>query len=510
MSFVVTAPEMVTAAAENLAGIGSTLGEATAAAAAPTTGIATAAADEISVAISQLFGTYGHEFQAISAQAAAFHSEFVSLLNGGAAAYLGAELANAQALPAQAAAAVAASESPYQLLIENTNTNLESLLNNWLANPTPFARQIFENQRIYSQEIAAAFNNFVEYFPQNLANLPAAIQTGIQGLVTFPFASYTEQFITTQIAFTQSFISHLNNAATGILAGLPTFYSGLEVAFQTALAGNYFGAVQEVGTALGNLLITGFDVSNYSVDLNLGFPISNITATAFPVPLGPLPEFFNAIAVLVQDSQFLTNLTSPPIPRQMLQNYTNVLDAISNPSIEALATLQVNLTNIQAPTAVGTLSGFFGLPVVLTYASVGPVITTLDGLATSLTAAQQAMLNGNYLGALGVVIDSPAVITNSFLNGEVIQDVPIPIPTGIQPPFAPILPTEILVTLHVPFDGILVPPHYATATVNTNSSVSIPGIPFDATIFGTPFMGLTPLLINYVPQQLAIAITPQG
>jgi PE family len=509
VSFVVTAPEMVTAAAENLSGIGSTLGEATAAAAGPTTGIATAAADEISVAVSQLFGTYGQEFQAISAQAAAFHGEFVSLLNGGAAAYLGTELANAQALPARAAAA-AASGGAYQQLIANTNTNLESLLNNWLANPTPFARQIFENQRIYSQEIAAFFNNFVQYFPQNLANLPAAIQTGIQGFVNFPFAYYTQQLITTQIAYTQAFFGYLNSSVAGIVAGLPAFGSELQVAFQAALAGNYYGAVRDVGTALANLFITGFDTSNYTVNLNLALPISNITATAFPVPLGPLPEFFNAIGVLGQDSQYLTNLTSPLIPRQMLQNFTNVLNVISDPSIEALATLQINLTNPFAPTATGTLSGFFGLPVVLSYSALGPVITTLDGLATSLTAAQQAMLNGNYLGALGVVIDSPAIITNSFLNGQVIQDVLIPIATGIQPPFAPIVPTEILITLHVPFDGILVPPHYATATVNTNSSVVLPGIPFEATIFGTPFSGLAPLLINYLPQQLAIAITPPG
>jgi hypothetical protein len=86
VSFVVTEPEMVTAAAENLAGIRSSLGEATAAAAAPTTGVTAAAADEVSTAISQLFGTYGREFQTASAQAVAFHDEFVSLLNGGAAA----------------------------------------------------------------------------------------------------------------------------------------------------------------------------------------------------------------------------------------------------------------------------------------------------------------------------------------------------------------------------------------------------------------------------------------
>ena len=86
MSFVIAAPEAVTAAAGNLAGIGSTLGEATAAAAAPTTGVAAAAADEVSIALSEIFGTYGQQFQALSAQASAFHNEFVSLLNGGAAA----------------------------------------------------------------------------------------------------------------------------------------------------------------------------------------------------------------------------------------------------------------------------------------------------------------------------------------------------------------------------------------------------------------------------------------
>jgi PE family len=96
MSFVVAAPETMGAIAGDLAGIGSTLREATAAAAGQTTAITSAAADDVSLAISDLFGTYGQQFQMISAQAAAFHNEFVSVLNGGAAAYLGTEIANAQ------------------------------------------------------------------------------------------------------------------------------------------------------------------------------------------------------------------------------------------------------------------------------------------------------------------------------------------------------------------------------------------------------------------------------
>jgi hypothetical protein len=107
MSFVVATPETVAAAAGNLVGIGSTLREATAAAAGQTTAITSAAADDVSLALSELFGSYGQQFQAISAEAAAFHNEFVRVLNGGAAAYLNAEIANTQQTMTASGAAAA-------------------------------------------------------------------------------------------------------------------------------------------------------------------------------------------------------------------------------------------------------------------------------------------------------------------------------------------------------------------------------------------------------------------
>ncbi|WP_142280265.1 PE family protein, partial [Mycobacterium paraense] len=97
MSFVVVAPEFVTAAAGDLSNIGSALTEARAAASVSTTGITAAAADEVSGAIAALFSTHALDFQALGAQAAAFHTEFVNLLHGGAAAYLGTETAAAAA-----------------------------------------------------------------------------------------------------------------------------------------------------------------------------------------------------------------------------------------------------------------------------------------------------------------------------------------------------------------------------------------------------------------------------
>jgi hypothetical protein len=55
MSFVIAAPKFVTAAASDLANIGSSLSEANGAAAAPTTGMMAADADEVSAAITSLF-----------------------------------------------------------------------------------------------------------------------------------------------------------------------------------------------------------------------------------------------------------------------------------------------------------------------------------------------------------------------------------------------------------------------------------------------------------------------
>ena len=56
MSFVITIPEMLSVAVADLTGIGSAIGAAHGAAAAPTTQLLAAGADEVSVGIAALFG----------------------------------------------------------------------------------------------------------------------------------------------------------------------------------------------------------------------------------------------------------------------------------------------------------------------------------------------------------------------------------------------------------------------------------------------------------------------
>ena len=98
VSYLVTAPEEVGAAARDLAGIRSLLAGSATSAAAPTAAVAAAAQDEVSALVATMFSDFGQEFQALSAQADAFHEQFVGLINAGAGAYLSTEVANAGAI----------------------------------------------------------------------------------------------------------------------------------------------------------------------------------------------------------------------------------------------------------------------------------------------------------------------------------------------------------------------------------------------------------------------------
>jgi PE family len=75
VSYVIASTDLLSVAAANVAGIGSSLSAATAAAAPSTTAVTAAAEDEVFAAIASLFSSHAREYQALSDQAAAFHAE---------------------------------------------------------------------------------------------------------------------------------------------------------------------------------------------------------------------------------------------------------------------------------------------------------------------------------------------------------------------------------------------------------------------------------------------------
>ena len=91
-------PAALTAAAGDLSALGSSLAEANTLAAASTTDVVPAAADEVSAAIAELFSGHGAWWQQLAAQAARFQQEFIQTLAAAANTYSGAEAANTAAV----------------------------------------------------------------------------------------------------------------------------------------------------------------------------------------------------------------------------------------------------------------------------------------------------------------------------------------------------------------------------------------------------------------------------
>jgi len=95
MSFVATNPEMVSAAADNLQGIGSVMNEQNAIAIGRTAEITPAAADEVSALTAIQFSAHAVQYQAVSTQAAVVRELLVTTLQAAAGCYGATETANA-------------------------------------------------------------------------------------------------------------------------------------------------------------------------------------------------------------------------------------------------------------------------------------------------------------------------------------------------------------------------------------------------------------------------------
>ena len=94
MSFVITHPEALATAASHLNGVGSVMAAQNAAAAAATTGLPPAAADEVSALTATQFSAHAAMYQAVGAQAMAVHELFTAILGASAGSYAATEAAN--------------------------------------------------------------------------------------------------------------------------------------------------------------------------------------------------------------------------------------------------------------------------------------------------------------------------------------------------------------------------------------------------------------------------------
>ena len=381
----------------------------------------------MSVAIASLFGAHAQQFQSISAQASAFHGQFVRSLTSSAGAYLGAEVANVQqvaasvqstagfiagapvgfkslAAPTLLRGGTANTAGPYEQLFANTSANLQALRAVIAANPAPLLHQFLANQQAYAQRVVAAIQNAIENFP---ASVSTAIQTFIERLAAFDPVAFAQWVINNQIGYAHTIGAALSNAAHDFTVGLQALPAAFESAIQDLLAGNIGGAVSTLGNAFVNLFFTGFSTQTTG-------PITDLVATV--TPTGTLGDLLPILTIPGEMAQNFTSLWPVgSIAAQMSQNFTNVIDTVTDTSIVANAGIAIRIF----PPAVGLfVNANYGMPVALLVDAAGAPVNALHAADVSATAFSSALEAGNFAGAANALVDAPAVIANGFLNGQ--------------------------------------------------------------------------------------------
>lgn len=432
MSLVV-APEWIESAAQELAGIRSALTEVTDSIAASTTGIAPAAADEISAAIARAFGEFGEEFQLISAQTRAFHSGIVELLGSTAGAYAGTETANA-----------------VQVVANSVSTAL-----------APPAASVLDGLG----------GGLLGGGTGGLLGLPALPGLALPGLPPLPGLP--------------------GGPALPVLPGLPELLPGL---FGPGATAPNWTAITGPYEALFNNTIANLQSLGNGLQSN-PFPFlrqfltnqahyGEIISTSLANAGASLQAGADATQVLADIAPIFT------IPGQIGQNAFNVLRTLTDFSYSIGAQLD--------PVATG--AAFFGLPIAMGINAIGSPITTFDAFMSSATAFGSAMQRGDLFGAAVAVLTSPAVVTNGFLNGQVMLGLTLP---ALDLPLAGgVGALSVPATAGLPVGGLLTPLSTVTANIGPATGFSLLSLPLG----GTPTGGILPGLLLHLPQRLAEAI----
>jgi len=484
MSFVIATPDLVQSAAQDLAGIRSSLAEAAASAAGPTTGLATAAQDEVSTAIASLFGNFGQEFQALSAKAQAFHQQFVSLMNAGAGAYASAEAANAaQAVlggeinggvagSVQAAIGQLGNGSLGAIVGGEIQTGAQAISNAIASSPIGPSLQaggasaLISGLNSFGATVAAPYQALVTNTVNNLQAIGGTFTAN-----PFPFL---HQLVNNQIGYAQTIVTGLQNAGNDLVTGLSGLPASFQAAGQALAAGNIQGAANAVAQGLENVVLPGFHPLSFELG-ELGSP----TATPLPItPLGPLGDLAPIFAIPGQMAQNFTNLLPPgSIPAQISQNFTNLINT---------------LTDFGATLNPGNLGITFGLPLQFLLDAIGAPANALSAMNSSALAFVTAVQTGDPLGAAAALLGAPGAVANGFLNGQTFISLPT-LPVTITVLGSPLLTLNSVA--EIPLGGLLTP---LSPIVLGGGGGPLPG---------TQIGGLIPGLLSF-GSQLAAAITP--
>ncbi|OBG29924.1 PE-PPE domain-containing protein [Mycobacterium sp. 852002-51057_SCH5723018] len=199
MTHVLTLPEATTAAAGQVAEIGSTISSASTSAARATTGLAAAAQDEVSAMTAALFSSYAQDFQLLLQHAGAFHQEFAQLMAAAGSTYSHAEADAAAALGLTTPAGSAVTGGAVSTAVNSAGTKAAGqavdaiLIMSSSGFPTP--------QQAYLQDV---FSRYLSNFVSATGLTPVSTPEGL-----YPFTGVKD--LTLDISLARG-VTQLNNA----------------------------------------------------------------------------------------------------------------------------------------------------------------------------------------------------------------------------------------------------------------------------------------------------------
>ncbi len=379
MPLLIAAPEMVNAAASDLANLGSTIETAVATAAAPTTQVVAPAGDEVSAAIATLFGGHGQWYQTLGARAAAFHDQFVRALSGAAASYTAAEAANVSPLQTVERDVLGVMTAPTQTLLGQPLIGAGAGGGNTATVAGTAAGLIGTGEARAVAAISAATSPLA--LQQGLTNIAGSVQTGVANLTGSVSAAGLN------LTGVPGPISQWANVFTGAWTNLQQIGAEMQADPLPILAQvvhNQLGFASRAGSDLALIWSGGLQPLLQQMPQNLQTLFSSFAAGNFSSAVN---TFNSGILVsLIPTAGSLVDLLQ--IPGAISQNFTNVLSQ-------------------QLPT--------IGLDLLL--APLGISFGTSQAMADTMQSAVDAWSAGQPLVALADVANLPAAATGAFLNG---------------------------------------------------------------------------------------------
>jgi len=449
-------PDSVASASENLESLGSALHTANTAAASQTTAIVAPAADEVSAAVTALFGTHAQEFQTLSAEAAAFHEGFVKLLNGGAAQYVSTEVANARQTLVNASVETGHTANP----AANSAQAAVGIVKNYHLGPLELSLSQF-TAPLAGGGTGQAVNALVSLnTPLGRAGLWSAGGSTAQTANAGSAVGY----VSTPIGPLELSLGATNVPLTG---------GGFQATLQAATF---------LSTPLGHLGLFGpLEVSASGTPLSLtnnvfhGAWSANATLST---PVGPV-GLLSAAATANIPANGPVLLAADGIVPGLGHLELSVLGTASGGS-----TVQFTGATLSAPAAISLLA-----------AQAGPLVTGGAEIVNNTIGVVGALSTGNLAGAASLYFSSPIAFADAVLFGQ--DTVNIPLGSG---PSA--------VGLHIPFGGVFAPLRPISVTVptstytdsSTNTTLTVLGSEFS--VQGTEFGGIVPTFLNLLAHSL--------